>query len=326
MTDNSNNNFRGEEDELKSLQFDKLDQPLDGDLNINSKKRYIRLIILLSILILIIILIVVIIVVSKKDDDDNDDEIICKSGYFLPDDSNNKNCEKCSLDNCEKCFGKITSNICKECEKDFFPNKEKDVIKSCDLNCILDNNCLECDNQTNNCLKCNSDTDLINGKCIRSYSFTAIYRSNKKNERIQLINDSYLPFINSMYLNNSNISINSYYTFSLPGEHKIGFLMDISSLDSINNMFREIIKMISISFRNTKLSSNDILFFDTSKITDFSFMFFGCTSLTSIDITNFQTMNVINMSFMFYNCSKISSIDISDFNTSNVLNMEYLIH
>ena len=246
MIDNSNNN---KEEELKYSQFDKLDHPNNGDINTNSKKRYIRLIILLSILILIIILIVVIIVVSKKDDDDNDDEIICKSGYFLPDDSTDKNCEKCSLDNCEKCFGKITSNICKECEKDFFPNKEKDVIKSCDLNCNLDNNCLECDNQTNNCLKCNSDTDLINGKCIRSYSFTAIYRSNKKNERIQLINDSYLPFINSMYLNNSNISINSYYTFSLSGEHKMEFFMDISSLNSLSNMYREITKMTSISFR-----------------------------------------------------------------------------
>ena len=103
-----------------------------------------------------------------------------------------------------------------------------------------------------------------------TYSFTAIYKSNIENEKIQLIDEAYLKFIKAIKLNNKAIEINSYHTFSWPGEYKIDFIMDISPLYSLNNMFREITKMISISFRNTTLSSNDVSFFDTSKITDFS--------------------------------------------------------
>ena len=97
-------------------------------------------------------------------------------------------------------------------------------------------------------MQCNSNIDLINGKCI-PYSFIAVYRSDIENEKIKLIDESYLKSIKSMILNKSNISINSYYTFPFPGEHKIYFLMDISSLLSLNHMFEEITKMISISFK-----------------------------------------------------------------------------
>ena len=86
------------------------------DLKTNSKKKYIRIIFLLGILICILILIIIIVSISKKENK----KIICESGYFLPEDSNSKKCEKCSLDNCEKCFGMIKVNICQECKQNFF--------------------------------------------------------------------------------------------------------------------------------------------------------------------------------------------------------------
>ena len=139
-----------------------------------------------------------------------------------------------------------------------------------------------------------------------SYSFTALYRSDTENEKIELINKKYLKVIKLMNLNNNTISLNSYYTFPLPGEYKIDFFMDISSISSLNKMFNGITKMISISFRDTKLSSNDVSFFDTSKITDFSEMFTHCSSLTSIDIANFETINAKNIEFMFSSCPSLT--------------------
>ena len=60
---------------------------------------------------------------------------------------------------------------------------------------------------------------------------------------------------------------------------------------------------------------------DTSKVTDMSFMFWGCSSLQSLDVSRFDTSNVKNMGWMFHGCSSLQSLDMSGFDTSNVTNM-----
>ena len=51
-------------------------------------------------------------------------------------------------------------------------------------------------------------------------------------------------------------------------------------------------------------------------------MFFGCESLKKLDLSKFNTSNVTNMSFMFYECSSLKElINISNFDTTNVSNM-----
>ena len=138
MNDNDKNKFiNDEEDQLKEyFQFDKMDIHI---LEKNSQKRYIEIIFIL--IILIIILILIILIVTNKDEER---EINCKDGYFLPNDDSKKNCEKCSLDNCKKCSGSIESNICIDCQQNFFPFIENKKIKACVCN-LEDINCLECD-------------------------------------------------------------------------------------------------------------------------------------------------------------------------------------
>ena len=55
-------------------------------------------------------------------------------------------------------------------------------------------------------------------------------------------------------------------------------------------------------------------------------MFSGCSSLLSLsDISKWNTSHVTNMSFMFYECESLSSLsDISKWNTSNVTDMSYM--
>ena len=67
--------------------------------------------------------------------------------------------------------------------------------------------------------------------------------------------------------------------------------------------------------------------FDTSKVTNMSYMFIECSSLTSLDVSNFNTSNVTSMSYMFYNCYNINSINgIENLDTSNVTNMESMFN
>ncbi len=68
-----------------------------------------------------------------------------------------------------------------------------------------------------------------------------------------------------------------------------------------------------------KVISN-INLFNTSGITDMSFMFSDMSSLTSLDLSSFDTSNVKNMRSMFEGI-KVSTLDLSSFDTSNVTNM-----
>ena len=64
--------------------------------------------------------------------------------------------------------------------------------------------------------------------------------------------------------------------------------------------------------------------FDTSAVTNMSYMFRLCSNLTTLDVSNFNTSAVTNMSYMFSNCRNLSTLDVSSFNTSAVTNMSYM--
>ena len=58
--------------------------------------------------------------------------------------------------------------------------------------------------------------------------------------------------------------------------------------------------------------------FDTSRVTDMGWMFNGCSSLASLDLSGFDTSRVMGMSEMFSGCSSLASLDLSGFDTSRV--------
>ncbi len=61
--------------------------------------------------------------------------------------------------------------------------------------------------------------------------------------------------------------------------------------------------------------------FDTSKVTDMSWMFDGCESLTELDLSGFDTGKVTNMGGMFWGCSSLVELDVSGFDTNRVTTM-----
>ena len=65
----------------------------------------------------------------------------------------------------------------------------------------------------------------------------------------------------------------------------------------------------------------DLSNFDTSKVTNMSFMFFNMPNLTTLNLSNFDTSKVTNMSFMFFNMPNLTTLNLSNFDTSKVTNM-----
>ena len=79
------------------------------------------------------------------------------------------------------------------------------------------------------------------------------------------------------------------------------------------------------------LKSLDLSHFDTSNVTTMNSMFsmrWGSTfldsSLISLDLSSFDTSKVKDMYEMFYNCTAMTSLNVSSFDTSRVTNMFYM--
>ena len=70
-----------------------------------------------------------------------------------------------------------------------------------------------------------------------------------------------------------------------------------------------------------KLTNLNLSSFDTSQVTDMSYMFSRCSSLTNIDVSSFNTSQVTSMYNMFFNCSSLISLDLSNFDISQVTKM-----
>ena len=93
-----------------------------------------------------------------------------------------------------------------------------------------------------------------------------------------------------------------------------------------NNFNTSKVTDMSWMFNNCeKLTSLDVSNFNTSKVTDMSNMLQSCESLTNIKgLENFDTSQVTNMQQMFMTCNKLTSLDVSNFDTSKVTNMQYM--
>lgn len=66
--------------------------------------------------------------------------------------------------------------------------------------------------------------------------------------------------------------------------------------------------------------------FTTKSATDIGAMFNSCFALQSVDLANFNTTKVHSMGHLFYNCYKLSSLDLSGFDTTNVINMHHMFN
>lgn len=94
--------------------------------------------------------------------------------------------------------------------------------------------------------------------------------------------------------------------------------IDLSSFDTSN------VTDISYMFAHSQVLRLDLFSFDTSKVTNMRSMFTSC-SVAHLDLSNFDTSNVTDMAYMFSG-SDVNSLDLSSFNTRNVANMYFMFY
>ena len=137
-----------------------------------------------------------------------EDNIKCNPGYYLPNDSSDNICEKCSLDNCEKCQGDKNKDECILCKDNYIPKyDENNLIKSCNEKCNTNNKCKECDLNNNECIKCDKgyfipSDDEVKLECIKcSLEHCQSCQGKKNYDECGLCEDGY----EGEYDNNTNI-------------------------------------------------------------------------------------------------------------------------
>ena len=121
-----------------------------------------------------------------------------------------------------------------------------------------------------------------------------------------------LPCPSEIYIDNNSIPVASPCNFILVNnsESIIKLVWD-HPLNSTSCLFSGCNNITEINFTN----------FDTSFVTEMSYMFVNCHSLTSVDVSNFNTVNVEDMYGMFEFCFSLKSLNLSNFNTSKVVKM-----
>ena len=109
--------------------------------------------------------------------------------------------------------------------------------------------------------------------------------------------------------------------FVVPNGLKFGYskafdptLYDTSNVTDMSYMF----------YRCSELTSIDLSGWNTTNVTTISNMFDSCTKLTTLDLSNFDTSKVLYMNHVFYNCTNLTTLDLSNFDTSNVTGLGYM--
>ena len=106
--------------------------------------------------------------------------------------------------------------------------------------------------------------------------------------------------------------------YSKSDEQKIKNILD---LDLSNFDTSKVTNMSYMFFSMSNLTSLNLSNFDTSKVTNMVDMFASIRNLTTLDLSNFDTSRVTNMSAMFSGMSSLTSLNLSSFDTSMVTNM-----
>ena len=103
-------------------------------------------------------------------------------------------------------------------------------------------------------------------------------------------------------------------------------LENILEIDLSNFDTSKVTNMSFIFSGMSHLTTLDLSNFDTFQVTNMNNMFSGMSNLTTLNLSNFDTSQVTNMSNMFYNMSSLTTLDLSNFDTSKVTNMERMFN
>ena len=203
---------------------------------------------------------------------------------------------------------------------------------------------------------CSVDDKWVEVKAFKKYRFKPIFslKTFMLNDLTHYPNGSHLVYANISHFDVSKFVVTraqdgyKKQIYGLFLASKIDKLdcrgMNVSGLQSINQIFRECTELRELdirgwdiseckTFSDTKKTSQSHDLFtncyklqsiyglsglNTRNMEDFNEVFYNCKSLTSIDVSKWVTSKVTNMRKMFCGCLSLTSLDVSNFDTSNV--------
>ena len=101
----------------------------------------------------------------------------------------------------------------------------------------------------------------------------------------------------------------------------VNIIRNILEIDLSNFDTSRVTDMSYMFYRMSSLTTLNLSNFDTSRVTDMSGMFERMSSLTTLNLSNFDTSKVMNMRAMFGSMSNLTTLDLSNFDTSKVISM-----
>ena len=121
-----------------------------------------------------------------------------------------------------------------------------------------------------------------------------------------------------VYLNTNS---NGMFSYAEYGDKKI---KNILELDLSNFDTSKVMDMGYMFYGMPNLTTLNLSNFDTSKVMDMQCMFCDMRSLTALNLSSFDTSKVTTMRYMFLDTPNLSTLDLSSFNTSRVMNMDHM--
>ena len=162
---------------------------------------------------------------------------------------------------------------------------------------------------------------------------TNLMRSYSDGSQVDYHNDAYREKITSIeFLNNKNIPSDAVQSWDV-SERQDGSVMAWIINDQENEGFYKlyiggdggVVANSNSSYlfnKFTQVKTIDLTNLDTNMVKNMMSMFGNNSKLTSVNFgKNFNTSNVSNMSWLFINCTNLVELDLSAFDTNNVTDM-----
>ena len=127
--------------------------------------------------------------------------------------------------------------------------------------------------------------------------------------------------------NNLYVASNGKIAPNPNASNMFGWFVNLKAINFGDSFDTSNVTNMSYMFYNCRnLTNLDLSCFNTSKVTNMAYMFSGCSNLTSLNLTGFDTSNVTGMSCMFSRCGSLTSLDVGGFDTSNVMQMSCMFN
>ena len=226
------------------------------------------------------------------------------------DNSDIPECQKCSVDHCGVCSGNEKADTCQSCELGFEEQKENGVINKC----LCKNEgegvpCTRCNDDKSECISCDVGYKLEKGRCILNYSIKAVFDIQSRGQKVNLFPYTLSKYWKGLIIDGVEESTSVTYVFNEIGLHTVYYLVDLSSVSRVDQLFGSNAYLISVAF--TPL-------FGSSNINSMEKMFQYCKNLISVDFSSIDTSKVTNTFQMFLHDEKLTYVNMENLDFSSL--------